>query len=142
MEIEDVSEAIKREARRVAAAFGLEKWDEQGANCGDLFASVRKEDFEVRCCIDNRACLFDLHIENAENPTTIYCDVEIQPKFYCVPCIDIPSYNELMARGLYCLGFEDEGVLSQLPQLSAHEKIELRLSFPREFWPKRWLDEE
>ena len=24
--------------------------------------------------------------------------------------------------------------------LSAHEKMELRLSMPREFWPKRWLD--
>jgi hypothetical protein len=23
---------------------------------------------------------------------------------------------------------------------TAHEKLELRLSLPREFWPKKWLD--
>ncbi len=47
-----------------------------------------------------------------------------------------------LARGLYRLGFEDESILSQLPALSAHEKLELRLSMPREFWPQKWLDEE
>lgn len=26
--------------------------------------------------------------------------------------------------------------------LSAHEKMEMHLSMPREFWPKTWLDEE
>lgn len=51
-------------------------------------------------------------------------------------------YNELMARGLYRLGFEDPAILAQLPPLSAHEKLELRLSMPREFWPKTWLEEE
>ncbi|RYX84670.1 hypothetical protein EON83_08515 [bacterium] len=51
--------------------------------------------------------------------------------------------HEQMARGLYCLGFEDEDVLAQLNRpLSMHEKIELRLSMPREFWPKKWCDEE
>lgn len=53
---------------------------------------------------------------------------------------------DLMARGLYRLEFEAkekvEDVLSQLPELTAHEKLELRPSFPREFWPQKWLDEE
>ncbi|RYX82865.1 hypothetical protein EON83_17295 [bacterium] len=52
-----------------------------------------------------------------------------------------PKYDTAMARGLYCLGFEDEAILSQLPPLSAHEKLELRLGMPREFWPQKWLDE-
>ncbi len=47
-----------------------------------------------------------------------------------------------MARGLYCLGIKDDETRNQLPHLSAHEKMELRLSLPREFWPQRWLDEE
>lgn len=47
-----------------------------------------------------------------------------------------------IARALYRLGVEDQSVLSQFPQLSAHEKLELRFSLPREFWPKTWLDEE
>ena len=49
--------------------------------------------------------------------------------------------GELMARGLYRLGL-GEDVLSQLPALSADEKMEIRLSFPREFWPRRWLNKE
>jgi hypothetical protein len=140
MEFEDVSEEVDWEARRVAAAFGLVEWDEQGESCGDLFSSSRKQDFEVRCCIDNQARLFDLHIENVDDPTTIYCDVELQPEFYCVPCFGNPSYNELMARGLYRLGFDDPALSSQLPELNAHEKLELRLSMPCEFWPKTWQD--
>ncbi len=47
-----------------------------------------------------------------------------------------------MARGLYRLGFDEPAILAQLPQLSAHEKLELRLSMPREFWPQRWLEAE
>ncbi|BCM88420.1 hypothetical protein IAD21_00251 [Abditibacteriota bacterium] len=52
------------------------------------------------------------------------------------------EFHDLFARVLYRLGFEEESVLSQLPTLSMHEKLELRLSMPREFWPKQWLDEE
>ncbi|RYX83330.1 hypothetical protein EON83_15010 [bacterium] len=51
-------------------------------------------------------------------------------------------HQSRMARGFYCLGIEDEGTCEQLPPLSAHEKLELRLSLPREFWPQKWLDEE
>ncbi len=48
-----------------------------------------------------------------------------------------------MARGLYCLGTDDSEALEQFyPAFSFHEKLELRLSLPREFWPQTWLDEE
>lgn len=50
--------------------------------------------------------------------------------------------NALMSRGLYCLGFENPAIMSQLSPLSAHEKLELRLSMPREFWPPQWWAEE
>ena len=36
----------------------------------------------------------------------------------------------------------DEGGLAELPPLSAHEQLELRLSMPREFWPKALPDEK
>ena len=53
------------------------------------------------------------------------------------------DYDASLLRGLYRLGFEDEDALGELnASFSAHEKMELRLNFPREFWPKRWLDEE
>lgn len=49
--------------------------------------------------------------------------------------------HERMSRALYCLGFDNETISSQLPHLSAHEKLELRLGLPREFWPQKWLRE-
>jgi hypothetical protein len=55
----------------------------------------------------------------------------------------LPQFHEFIARGLYRLGIEDEDILSQLNHpFTAHEKLELRLSMPREFWPQKWLDEE
>jgi hypothetical protein len=53
-------------------------------------------------------------------------------------------FREHMVRTLYRLGIEmeDEQWLAPLNvSLSHHEKLELRLSMPREFWPKKWLDE-
>jgi hypothetical protein len=55
------------------------------------------------------------------------------------------SFREHMVHTLYRLGIgiEDEGWLAPMNVfLSAHEKLELRLSMPREFWPKKWLNEE
>ena len=142
MAVEGLGERVEWEARRVAAAFGVQEWDEAVEGFGDLLVSSCRGDFEVRCCIDRQGRLFDLHIENVLAPTTLYCDVEFQPQLYCVPCFGNPSYNELMVRGLYLLGFEDPALISELPELSAHEKLELRLSLPHEFWPKKWLEEE
>ncbi len=43
--------------------------------------------------------------------------------------------HERMARGLYRLGIDDEDIVTQFNySLSAHEKLELRLSLSREFW--------
>lgn len=64
---------------------------------------------------------------------------------YFLPAFGMRSgdNDKLLARGLYRLGFEDEDVLAKLNHpLSSHEKMELRLSLPREFWPKMWLAEE
>jgi hypothetical protein len=51
------------------------------------------------------------------------------------------KYNELAARGLCRLGFDDEDILRQLPGITAHEQLELRRSMPREFWLQKWFDE-
>lgn len=53
--------------------------------------------------------------------------------------------DQWLARGLYCLGIDDESVWRELlevgVELSAHEKLELGLELPREFWPTRWIEE-
>jgi hypothetical protein len=57
-------------------------------------------------------------------------------------CVPHFRFNEKMARGLYRLGFDDEGVLAKLNHpLTAHEQLELRNSMSPEFWPQRWLGE-
>ncbi|BCM88449.1 hypothetical protein IAD21_00280 [Abditibacteriota bacterium] len=53
--------------------------------------------------------------------------------------------KEDMARTLYRLGIDIENEEWLVPlnvHLSTHEKLDLRLSMPREFWPKKWLEEE
>ncbi len=47
-----------------------------------------------------------------------------------------------MARVLFKLGHDLSFIEEHFDTLSAHERLELRLSLPREFWPKKWLDEE
>jgi hypothetical protein len=47
-----------------------------------------------------------------------------------------------MARVLFKLGHDTSFIEEHFDTLSAHEKLELRLSMPREFWPQKWLDEE
>ena len=49
--------------------------------------------------------------------------------------------HEQIARGIYCLGIEKDEIWEHLPALTAHDKLELRLSMPREFWPQKWIDE-
>ena len=47
-----------------------------------------------------------------------------------------------MARVLFKLVYDVTLIENRFAILSAHEKLELRLSVPREFWPQKWLDEE
>jgi len=51
------------------------------------------------------------------------------------------EFDEYMVRGLYRLGVQDDVLALLSYHLSAHEKLELRLSMPREFWPQKWVDE-
>ncbi|BCM89382.1 hypothetical protein IAD21_01228 [Abditibacteriota bacterium] len=143
MEFEVLSEEIEREARRLVAAFGIADWKPMptlfaswvvhfeikiketfiewafltaGSHLSFLYVGQRKDEYE--------GC----YLRRSEDGDWLY-----RPDRH---------YNELMARGLYRFGFEDEAVLAVLPTLSMHEKLEARLSLPREFWPQKWLDEE
>jgi hypothetical protein len=59
--------------------------------------------------------------------------------------LECPHRSEILAHGLYRLGLQCCGfdlsyncIINNLPSLGAHEKLELRLSLPREFWPQKW----
>ena len=142
MGIEDVDE---REARRVAAAFGVREWNTDG----DSFSirGVGEAGLVVVCGIDSDTAKFvGVQINGPDRKIShLYDDSRfLQPSATTQPlwnCSFSPTTAYSMARGLYRLGFEDESILSQLPSLSAHEQMELRLSMPREFWPKSRLEE-
>lgn len=54
-----------------------------------------------------------------------------------------PASRCALHRALYKLGYEGQSIDQALGcSLSNHEKMEIRLGFPREFWPKTWLGEE
>lgn len=140
MEFEDVNERIEWEARRVAAAFGA-----------ITMSSITDSSFECECVQseiefsvkpDGLSAIF-LGVE-PDGDIGVYRDSSsslVRWEAYNFHIMEGRPKIE-MARGLYRLDFEDEDIFSQLPALSAHEKLELRLFLPREFWPQKWRDEE
>lgn len=128
--------------RRVAAAFGIEQlkagWEDAeqigyfGWNGGILFGLELTHEGELSHLWvgdSERKFSSDIYFD-----TTEYSE---EKEWWCSPH---PKYDWLMACACYRLGLEGENIQSQLPTLSAHEKLELRLSLPREFSPKSgWM---
>jgi len=130
------------EARRVAAAFGLEAWGRDVwfmHSTATLFSGAQGE-VEISWRINPQGTAIHLSVGSGDQND---CIVTLRETTWKVAAQRFQKdYAEVMARGLYCLGVEDEGVIAQLDSpLTAHEKLELRLSMPRELWPKTWLDE-
>ncbi len=158
------------EARRYAAAFGIEGWNSVG--CSIQSRSIELLGRLERWCIK---CLLDLDegwylcIEDAEPD---YSTEEIFGDDEFIIFVDMRSdhghtnvswllpakqregwnlgYNAVMllATTVFRLGFPlDLLELELAPEFdigsffSQHEKLELRLSMPREFWPRNWLDQ-
>ncbi len=140
MESEDVSAEVEWEARRVAAAFGVEEWESTAA-----FDDASWVEFDgcsastaIWCAILDDGTIEQISV--GERPHS--CLVEMEEGRLEGITSEV-EYRELMARGLFRMGVDDPYILRTLNcPLSAHEKLELRVSLPREFWPKKWLDED
>ena len=155
---EVLSERIEWESHRVAAAFGApwsfvaEFLPESGAS-GTLF---RFRSWNVMLAADTRLVFTFRQYKGALTWSQVclyrggdeqWCDLQStlsdEDTWTCWTLTSTGGLNELMMRALYCLNFEEEGVFQKLNSpLSAHEKMELRLSMPREFWPHKWHEEE
>lgn len=135
MEFEDGSQQIEWEARRVAIAFVVEEWE---CFCVDstwhCIGKAGTKRIEWQFCGEPLR-LTSLAISQKGRRRTLA---------YFLPHFGMRSGDNdtLLARGLYCLGVQAQEIPQHFPVPSAHEKLELRLAMPREFWPKEWLDEE
>ena len=139
MESQALGEQIEWEVRHVAAAFGVEAWEKAKLDEGCLTL----DSAEFSCVVSlSRNCVIAFCTHTGDS----YCDIHTRglesALFELLECRSSSTCISRMARGLYRFGFKDESVLSQLPELTDHEKLELRRSMPREFWPQKWLDEE
>ena len=145
MEFEVLNEKIEWECRRMAAAFGVKEWqvDEspnQRRGVGEAgLVVVWGIDFETARFIGVQINGPGRKVSSIYDEGWIDPGITVQPFWNCSFSTATASF---MARGLYCLGIEDEAVLAELNHpLTAHEKLELRLSMPREFWPQKWQGE-
>lgn len=145
MEPEDLSERIEWQTRRVAAAFGVKEWGqvtEEVEHGVTAFTGLIGEQKVTWAIMDRTGLYAGVGVTNFDSDDS-YVSVVQNNEGAWYTGLSSNRHNELMVRGLYRLGFEDEGVLAELNHpLTAHEKLELRFSLPREFWPQRWRDEE
>ncbi|RYX80737.1 hypothetical protein EON83_27290 [bacterium] len=145
MESEDVRAKYEWEARRVAAAFGMEDYQKLPQYQGVYF--VFCGGVEVWWNIDwissdSTATISNVTIGADKDPGCQITDFGFGWEFFQFQNSP-PHYRGMMAKALYCLGIENETVLHKLnAPLTLHEKLELRLSLPREFWPQKWFDED
>lgn len=142
MEFEGLSPEVEWEARRIAAAFGFELWgqtESEFEDDPDSFYGVTKDgaQFEWIVGLERPGGLEHLWVGRE----LIFFWQGSQSQDWK---IESPHcHNELIVRGLYCLGFDETDLQRRSQgQLTAHEQLELRLSMPREFWPQKWLDQE
>lgn len=129
-------EQLDWEVRRVAAAFGVRDWETQ--DWGHLW--MIKGAARTGDCVNYgvNALTGRWMGVRVGNNTGQECEVyeKVAALWMCRPH---PQFNPQMARGLYCLGFEDQSVWAELNHpLTAHEQLELRLSMPSHFWPAQW----
>jgi hypothetical protein len=125
------------EAKRVAAAFGVKI---TGYVVDSLGAAYFNEDdalvpFYWSLSKEGELECLSIGSHDGSGMCEVRC---LDGVWFCFPC---EAYNERMGRSLYCLGIEDEGVWEQLGCcLSGHDKMELQISLPLQFWPDKWLD--
>ncbi len=141
----------EQESQRIAAAFGIAcaitVYDGED---GQLYGEVEvSEGVSLQFCFDKApgevgACLYQVSLcrTTLALPWVVF-ELSLQGQWEFTVNEEIPlSVAQLAARGFYRLGLSNGDESSQLPPLSSHEKLELRLSMPREFWPQKWIDEE
>lgn len=160
MEFENVSEDIEWEARRHAVAFGLSDCDAVG--CDDeeggqrLSFQVKTEGLWIECWfeLDDEQNVWGLLIDDYGGGPFMEDDMfarlmSFDDEVVCESHLPLSKKNkgdEVVSRllkAVYLLGHPISAFESKLGlTLSHHEKLELRLSMPREFWPKTWRDED
>ncbi|RYX80991.1 hypothetical protein EON83_26030 [bacterium] len=149
MEFKILGEKIREEARRVSRAFGGESFRREADRSTYMFVAPLSESASMRYSIDGKTQQLEWielsqgkRRRNWDGDAVCWLDFsEVEPTANAVDGI-APELNAILACGLYRLGIEEGEAWDELNlTLTAHEQLELRLGFPREFWPQKWLDE-
>lgn len=135
---------IHQQSRRIAVAFGLETWSvgwDEGEAC---FRGVAEEATVVWKLDGRGGSLCSVSVGSGSKRCVVSLERDLEwggpPWGSAWEFEPQQEFHHLMARGLYCLGFEDACITAQLPVLTLHEQIECMLAMPREFWPATWLE--
>lgn len=156
----ELSRAIHWEARRVAEAFGIKDWSSVPVvgsatrfgftgECGGIDGEdgSRQEEAGGQVGVAllwmvapgvrvDYLCLGD---SLADQECSLLYDRTLDRWKLCSQL----RHAHLLACGLYCLGIVADTLAVEFDlELSLEQKEQLRLTLPREFWPKAWLEEE
>jgi hypothetical protein len=140
---------VERTSQRVAAAFELKWWGadkKQGYLLSYLGYTQWKgaREYVTWAIEPTTGELFWVEVGEPEGGCRVFNDDEyITAEGGIVWVLYAnPVHHEMMAHGLYRLGFDDAGVLEELNYpLSAHEKLQLQRSMPRQYWPLAWTQQ-
>lgn len=129
------------EVRRVAAALGCANWFEvNGSQFERRFEGVTASGRKVNWWVSYYPAVEGIGFCEKRHAIHREAFGQIGP-WHVGKKLDSEEAT-FLARTLYCLGVEEQGVWDELKNpLTAHDKIELRLTLPQEFWPSLWREE-
>lgn len=150
MESPAISERVRGEARRIAAAFGLESFKRDTDRTAYIFIGQLFDSLSIRFLVNSATLQLEWiavnHIKRrGQWHDEVFCWFTFTDGELTVDVVDFnsPHLAAALVAGIYRLGFDKDEVWGELRvSLTAHEKLELRRDFPREYWPQNWIDEE
>ncbi|RYX83805.1 hypothetical protein EON83_12705 [bacterium] len=139
MEIESLEGKMERQTRLIASAFGVEKWEQEDADIAQNYWGNNARLVPIRWSIDKDCALLN-RVGVGQESDEAWLAID-NTNHYADFRIGSPEYNRTLVHGLYCFAFDSDELWREFGvSLSMHEKIELRLSMPREFWPQMWFE--
>lgn len=135
MRVSERKRVTQEESSRIATAFGVQSyttlWEHR-----HLYCEAKVNQFDVSWTVEPQPLRFScIMLEHGFKNCEIYWNHGYRVYW------SKPEFVPFLVSGLFRLGFKDWGIFDyHLNCLTAHEKVELMLSVPREYWPQKWRE--